>query len=198
MQETRNNCFESKNNSTTFHQKKIGKHECRNVTLWMLVTPALVGAGYVDVTFWHSWLPIFTWRRVVLHFFDPKQLLQVFLHLIELLFKMLLNHNKIEICTRKLACIFWMIKVLVANPGINFTSLCIDSFCSFNHVHQNYRNNICYGNYDAYNSSNYLDKRMHILIFFQKSFFKYWFIWLVQIFGKMMFRCCNMQKKSKF
>ena len=32
---------------------------------------------YLAVTFRHSCLPVFACRRVVLHFFDPKQLLQV-------------------------------------------------------------------------------------------------------------------------
>ena len=32
---------------------------------------------YVTVTFRHSCLPVFTWRRVILHIFDPKQLLRV-------------------------------------------------------------------------------------------------------------------------
>ena len=32
---------------------------------------------YVAVTFWHSCLPVFAWRRIVLRFFDPKQLLRV-------------------------------------------------------------------------------------------------------------------------
>ena len=31
MQKTRNNCFGSKNGSTSFHQAKIDKPECRNI-----------------------------------------------------------------------------------------------------------------------------------------------------------------------
>ena len=27
---------------------------------------------YIAVTFWHSFLPVFAWRRVVLHFFDKN------------------------------------------------------------------------------------------------------------------------------
>ena len=56
MQETRNNCFGSKKYSTTLLQAVIGKH---------------------SFTFRHSCLPISAWRRVVLHFFDPKQLFRV-------------------------------------------------------------------------------------------------------------------------
>ena len=37
MQETRNNCFKSKKRSTTLHQAKTGKHECRNVTATLLL-----------------------------------------------------------------------------------------------------------------------------------------------------------------
>ena len=32
---------------------------------------------YVVVIFWHLCLPVFVWRRVVLHILDPKQLLRV-------------------------------------------------------------------------------------------------------------------------
>ena len=70
----------------------------------------------------------------------------------------------LEICTKKLACMFLIIKDLVADPGINFAYLCVDSFHSFSHVHQDCGNNICYENYDLYKSLNCLDKRMHILI----------------------------------
>ena len=64
MEETRNNCFGWKIYSTTLPQTKTGKHECRNIT-------------YVAVIFWHLCLSLFAWRRVVLHIFDPKQLLRV-------------------------------------------------------------------------------------------------------------------------
>ena len=53
MQETHSNCFRLKKCSTTLRQAKT------------------------DNTFRHSCLPVFTWRRIVLHFFDPKQLLRV-------------------------------------------------------------------------------------------------------------------------
>ena len=65
MQETRNNCFGSKKFCTTLHLAKTGKHECWNTLLC------------VAVTFPHSCLFVFAWRRVVLHFFHQKQLLQV-------------------------------------------------------------------------------------------------------------------------
>ena len=32
---------------------------------------------YIAVTFRHSCLPVIAWQKVVLHFFDPKQLLEV-------------------------------------------------------------------------------------------------------------------------
>ena len=66
MQETRNSCFGSKKRRTTLRQAKTGKRECRNVT-----------ATYVAIIFRHSYLPVFAWRRIVLRFFDPKQLLPV-------------------------------------------------------------------------------------------------------------------------
>ena len=37
MQKTRNNCFGSKNCSTTLRQAKTGKHKCRNVTATLLL-----------------------------------------------------------------------------------------------------------------------------------------------------------------
>ena len=60
MKETCNNCFGLKIHSPTLHQVKAVKYECR-----------------VAVIFRHSCLPVFVWRRVVRHIFDPKQLLQV-------------------------------------------------------------------------------------------------------------------------
>ena len=36
-----------------------------------------VARPFVAVTFRHSCLPVFVWRRVVLHFFGPKQLVRV-------------------------------------------------------------------------------------------------------------------------
>ena len=66
MQETGNICFGLKKQSMTLLQEKTDKHECRNAT-----------PTHVAVTFCHSCLPIFAWRRVVQHIFDPKQLLRV-------------------------------------------------------------------------------------------------------------------------
>ena len=61
MQEIRNNCFGWKNVARPFVRRK------------QLST----SAEYVAVTFRHSCLTFFPWRRVVLCFFDLKQLLRV-------------------------------------------------------------------------------------------------------------------------
>ena len=132
MQETPNNCFESKIHSTTLCQEKAGKHECRNIiyigtlllyfgthaylflsdklSCYLFSSPLDQGTMghslrysraiylfeveiylvlYVVVIFRHSCLPVFAWRRVVLHIFDPKQLLRV--SCMVLLFKVLFN-----------------------------------------------------------------------------------------------------------
>ena len=59
MQEIRNSCFGSKNVARPFFRRKQ------------------VSTTYVAVTFRHSCLPVFAWRRVVLRFIDPKQLLRI-------------------------------------------------------------------------------------------------------------------------
>ena len=75
MQKTLNNCFGSKRHSMTLRQAKTNKPQCRNIT-----------------TRKHSCLPVFAWRRVVLSFFDPKQLLRVSCNWWCFFFKVLLNH----------------------------------------------------------------------------------------------------------
>ena len=63
MQETHNNCFGLKICSTTLCQAETEKHELH--------------CCYVVVTFRYSCLSFFAWRKVVLHFFNPKQLCRV-------------------------------------------------------------------------------------------------------------------------
>ena len=73
MQETRNNCLGSEIYSTTLHQAKTGKHECRNVTATALV------------------LTCFSLMKGRAMYFRSEMIVASFLHLMVLLFKVLLN-----------------------------------------------------------------------------------------------------------
>ena len=72
MQEACNNCFDSKIRCTTLLQAKFN----------------------IAVTFRHSCLPVFDWRRVVQRIFDSKQLLQASCILWCYFFKVIFNHTK--------------------------------------------------------------------------------------------------------
>ena len=71
MQETRNNCFQSKKRSTTLLQAKTGKHKCRNITATALV------------------LTCFSLKKGCATYFRPETIIVSFLHLMVILFKVL-------------------------------------------------------------------------------------------------------------
>ena len=73
MQETRNNCFGSKNVAQPFFRLK----QVSTSVEMLLLLKRCLPTRYVAVTFRHSCLPVFAWRRIVLRFFDPKQLLRI-------------------------------------------------------------------------------------------------------------------------
>ena len=66
MQETRNNCFGSKNVARPFFRRK------------QLSTSAkMQQQRTLLLHFGTRCLPVFAWRKIMLHFFNPKQLLRV-------------------------------------------------------------------------------------------------------------------------
>ena len=92
MQETRNNCLGSKILSMTHRLVKTSKHDCWNITATLLLyfLVCYVCTNYnsnvhnipkynsnVAVIFLPSCSPVFIWWKVVVHIFDPKQLLRV-------------------------------------------------------------------------------------------------------------------------
>ena len=74
MQETHKSCFGSKKRSTILRQAKTGKHEYQNITAVYKTKHFLIYTCYIL----HSCLSVFAWWRVMICFFDLKQLLRIF------------------------------------------------------------------------------------------------------------------------
>ena len=81
MQETRNSCFGSKKHSTTLLQAKTGKHKCWNVKA--------TDCCYISALV----LICFRLKKSRDTFFWPGTIVESFLHLMVLIFKVVLNHT---------------------------------------------------------------------------------------------------------
>ena len=76
---------------------------------------------YVAVTFRHSCLPVFAWRRVVLHFFDPKQLLRVSCILWCNFQSDFQPYFKTPVCGAPCLYNVLVLYILASNDGVSFT-----------------------------------------------------------------------------
>ena len=100
MQETCNNCFGLKKCSRILCQAKTGKHECRNIIATLLFyfgTRAYLFSPDEDSS----------WRRVVLHIFDSKQLLRIFC----ILWRYYSKHYSIILENASLRCFIIILKI---------------------------------------------------------------------------------------